>query len=164
VAQLRQSAGETPAGGFWTVIIKSYTPRPQDIKREWWIVDAEGKTLGRLASQIAMILRGKHKPMYSPHMDTGDFIVVINCEKIHVTGNRLDDKFYHRHSEYPGGLTSISLRDQLKRHPDRVIQEAVKGMLPKNSLGRQMIKKLKIYAGPAHPHAAQQPKTLELKG
>jgi large subunit ribosomal protein L13 len=146
------------------VIIKSYTPRPQDIKREWWIVDAEGKTLGRLASQIAMILRGKHKPMYSPHMDTGDFIVVINCEKIHVTGNRLDDKFYHRHSEYPGGLTSISLRDQLKRHPDRVIQEAVKGMLPKNSLGRQMIKKLKIYAGPAHPHAAQQPKTLELKG
>jgi large subunit ribosomal protein L13 len=144
------------------MITKTYTPRPQDITREWWVVDAEGQTLGRLASKIAQILRGKHKPIFATHMDVGDFVVVINCEKIRVTGNKLEDKKYYRHSLYPGGLTTTVLKDQLARHPDRVIEEAVKGMLPKNSLGRQMIKKLKIYAGDAHPHAAQQPKVLEL--
>lgn len=144
------------------MIIKTYTPKPQDIKREWWIVDAEGQTLGRLASQIATILRGKHKPIYAPHIDTGDFVIVINAEKVRVTGNKEEDKLYHRHSGYPGGLTSISLRDQRRRFPERIIESAVRGMLPKNALGRAMFKKLKIYAGPAHPHEAQQPRTLEL--
>lgn len=146
------------------MIIKTFTPKPQDITREWWIVDAEGQTLGRLASKIAAILRGKHKPIFAPNLDTGDFVIVINCEKIVVTGNRLDDKFYYRHSLYPGGLSSISLRDQLKKHPERVIEAAVRGMLPKNSLGRDMYRKMKVYAGPAHPHEAQQPKVLEIKG
>ena len=141
---------------------KTYTPKLQDIKREWWIVDAEGQTLGRLASKIAWILRGKHKPMYAPNLDTGDFVIVINAEKIHVTGNKLEQKEYHRHSNYPGGLTTITLRDQLKQHPERVIESAVRGMLPKNTLGRAMFMKMKIYAGPAHPHQAQQPKQLEL--
>lgn len=140
------------------MIEKTYTPKPQDIQREWWIVDAEGQTLGRLASKIAWVLRGKHKPIFATHMDTGDFVIVINAEKIRVTGNKLDEKEYHRHSRYPGGLTTINLRDQLKRHPDRVIEDAVRGMLPKNALGRQMFKKLKIYAGSEHPHQGQQPK------
>lgn len=143
------------------MIIKTYTPKPQDIKREWWIVDADGQTLGRLASQIALILRGKHKPIYAPHIDTGDFVIIINAEKVRVTGNKEEDKFYHRHSGYPGGLTSISLRDQRWRFPERILESAVRGMLPKNSLGTSMFKKLKIYAGPAHPHEAQQPKPLE---
>lgn len=143
------------------MIIKTYTPKPQDIKREWWIVDADGQTLGRLASQIALILRGKHKPIYAPHIDTGDFVIIINAEKVRVTGNKEEDKFYHRHSGYPGGLTSISLRDQRRRFPERILESAVRGMLPKNSLGTSMFKKLKIYAGPAHPHEAQQPKPLE---
>ena len=144
------------------MIEKTFTPKPQDITRNWWIVDAEGQTLGRLASKIAWILRGKHKPIYAPNLDTGDFVVVINAEKIRVTGNKLDQKEYNRHSLYPGGLTTITLRDQLKQHPDRVIEAAVRGMLPKNTLGRAMFKKLKIYAGPAHPHEAQQPQPLEL--
>lgn len=142
--------------------IKTYTPKPEDIQREWYVVDAKDKTLGRLASQIAVILRGKHKPIFSPHVDVGDFVVVINADKIRVTGRKLDEKMYYRHSGYPGGLTEITLRKQLATHPDRVIQSAVRGMLPKNKLGRAMIKKMKIYAGPNHPHEAQQPKVLDL--
>ena len=141
---------------------KTYSPRPQDIERKWWIVDAEGQILGRLASKIALILRGKHKPTYAPHMDVGDFVIVINADKIATTGNRMEDKMYHRHSKYQGGLTSIRLKDQIKRFPDRPIKIAVKGMLPKNSLGRQMFTKLKVYAGPNHPHEAQQPEVLQL--
>lgn len=142
--------------------IKTYSPKPADIEREWYVVDAKDQTLGRLATQIAVLLRGKHKPIFSPHMDVGDFVIVVNADKIHVTGNKLETKFYYRHSGYPGGLTAISLRDQLARHPDRVIRAAVRGMLPKNSLGRQQLKKLKIYATPNHPHEAQRPKTYEL--
>jgi large subunit ribosomal protein L13 len=125
-------------------------------------VDAEGETLGRLASRIAPILKGKHKPIYTPHLDCGDFVIIVNAEKVRVTGRKLDQKFYHRHSGYPGGLTSISLRDQLAKHPERVLEAAIRGMLPKNKLGRRMIKKLKVYAGDSHPHQAQQPKPLEL--
>jgi large subunit ribosomal protein L13 len=125
-------------------------------------VDAEGQTLGRLASKIAPILRGKHKPIFAPNIDTGDYVIVINCEKIAVTGNKLDEKMYYRHSGYPSGLTEINLRDNLRRFPDRPVREAVKGMLPKTALGRQMLKKLKIYAGSEHPHAGQKPTVLEL--
>lgn len=142
--------------------IKTYSPKPADIEHEWYVVDAKDQTLGRLATQIAVLLRGKHKPIFSPHMDVGDFVIVVNADKIHVTGNKLETKFYYRHSGYPGGLTAISLRDQLARHPDRVIRAAVRGMLPKNSLGRRQLKKLKIYATPNHPHEAQRPKTYEL--
>lgn len=138
--------------------MRTYTTKPEDIKREWFVIDATGMTLGRLATQIAAVLKGKHKPIYSPHMDTGDFVIVVNAHKVRVTGRKLDQKFYYRHSGYPGGLKEISLRDQLDRHPDRVIRFAVRGMLPKNRLGRQMIKKLKVYATPGHPHEAQQPK------
>ena len=140
--------------------MRTYTTKPDDIKREWYVVDATGLTLGRLASQIASVLRGKHKPIFSPHMDCGDFVIVINAEKVRVTGDKLDQKMYYRHSGYPGGLKTISLRDQMKQHPDRVIRLAVRGMLPKNRLGRQMIKKLKVYREPDHPHEAQQPKPL----
>lgn len=138
--------------------MRTYSTKPEDIKREWFVIDATGMTLGRLATQIATVLKGKHKPIYSPHLDTGDFVIVVNAHKVRVTGRKLDQKFYYRHSGYPGGLKEISLRDQLNRHPDRVIRFAVRGMLPKNRLGRQMIKKLKIYATPGHPHEAQQPK------
>ena len=142
--------------------MKTYTVRKGDIKREWYVVDAQGKTLGRLASEIAKILRGKHKPIYVPHLDCGDYVIVVNAEKVRVTGKKLDQKFYYRHSGYPGGLKSINLRDQLQKHPTRVLEAAVRGMLPKNRLGRAMIKKLKLYAGSSHPHQAQQPKVLEL--
>lgn len=142
--------------------MRTFAGRKEDIEREWFVVDAEGQTLGRLASRIAPILRGKHKPSYSPHLDCGDFVIVVNADKVRVTGRKLDQKFYHRHSGYPGGLTSINLRDQLGKHPERVLSEAVRGMLPKTKLGRRMIKKLKVYAGDAHPHQAQQPKILEL--
>ncbi len=142
--------------------MKTYTVRKGDIKREWYVVDAQGKTLGRLASEIAKILRGKHKPIYVPHLDCGDYVIVVNAEKVRVTGKKLDQKFYYRHSGYPGGLKSINLRDQLQKHPTRVLEAAVRGMLPKNRLGRAMIKKLKVYAGDSHPHQAQQPKALEL--
>lgn len=142
--------------------MRTFTEKTADIEREWFIVDADGHTLGRLASTIAPILRGKHKPTYTPHLDCGDFVVIVNAEKVRVTGRKLDQKLYHRHSGYPGGLTSISLRDQLDRHPERVLQMAIKGMLPKTKLGRRMIKKLKVYAGDSHPHQAQQPKALEL--
>lgn len=143
-------------------IIKTYTPKPQDIEKKWWIVDAEGQVLGRLASKIALILRGKHKPMYTPNIDVGDYVIVINADKIAVTGNRMDDKMYYRHSKYQGGLTETSLRDMLKRHPERPLEFAVKGMLPKNALGRAQMKKLKVYAGTDHPHAGQNPEKLEL--
>jgi len=140
--------------------VKTFTAKAAEIERKWYVVDAEGQTLGRLAARIAPILKGKHKPIYTPHLDCGDFVIVINADKVRVTGRKLDQKFYYRHSGYPGGISSISLRDQLARHPERVIQAAIRGMLPKNKLGRRMIKKLKVYAGAAHPHQAQQPRPL----
>ncbi|HEY74038.1 MAG: 50S ribosomal protein L13 [Chloroflexi bacterium] len=142
---------------------KTFVTKQKDVQREWFVVDATGRTLGRLATQIAHVLHGKHKPTYSPSVDAGDFVVVVNAEKIHVTGRKLDKKIYYRHTGYPGGLKEITLRNQLQKHPTRVIEHAVRGMLPKNRLGRRMFTKLKVYAGPEHPHAAQQPKPLELK-
>ena len=142
--------------------MKTYVTKPDEVEREWFVVDAEGKTLGRLASEVARILRGKHKPNYSPSVDVGDYVIVINAGKIRVTGRKLDQKIYYRHSGYPGGLKQIRLRDLLARHPTRVIEHAVRGMLPKNRLGRRMFKKLKVYAGPDHPHHAQRPKPLDL--
>ena len=142
--------------------MKTYSAKPGEVTREWYLVDAEGKTLGRLATQIADTLRGKRKPQFTPHVDTGDFVIVVNAEKIQVTGNKLDQKRYYRHSGYPGGLRSRTLREQLERRPTEVLRVAVKGMLPKNRLARQQITKLKIYAGPVHPHEAQAPKTLEV--
>jgi large subunit ribosomal protein L13 len=138
--------------------MKTYSAKPGEIQRDWYVVDAEGQTLGRLATQIADRLRGKAKPQFTPHVDTGDFVVVVNAEKIAVTGNKLDDKMYYRHSGYPGGLRSRPLREQLDRVPTEVLRKAVRGMLPRNRLGRQQLTKLKIYAGPDHPHAAQEPK------
>lgn len=143
-------------------MIKTYSAKAEDIKREWLVVDAEGKTLGRLSTEIASILRGKHKPIFTPHVDCGDFVIVINAGKIRVTGDRLDQKMYYRHSGYMGGLKQVSLRQMLQTHPERVLQFSVRGMLPKNRLGRQVFKKLKVYASPTHPHAAQQPRVLEL--
>jgi len=141
---------------------KTHATKLSDIKREWYVVDAQGKTLGRLATRIASVLKGKHKPIYSPSMDTGDYVVVVNAEKIVATGRKLDDKMYYRHTGYPGGLVEINLRDQLAKHPERVLQAAVRGMLPHNRLGRAMFKKLKVYAGADHPHTAHKPKKLEL--
>jgi len=141
---------------------KTYIPKASEIEQEWHLVDANGQNLGRLASRIAAVLLGKHKPNFTPGMDTGDHVVVINCERVQVTGKKLDDKFYYRYSLYPSGLTATSLRDQLDKHPDRVITRAVWGMLPHNKFGRQIIKKLKVYAGPDHPHKAQQPKPLAM--
>jgi len=140
---------------------KTFVTKLDDIKREWFYVDADGQSLGRMASKIAAVLRGKHKPIFTPGLDTGDFVVVVNAEKVTVTGNKLTEKFYYRYSGYPGGMTAISLRDQLAKHPDRVIEHAVWGMLPHNKLGRAMLKKLKVYRGPAHPHAAQHPSELK---
>ena len=141
---------------------KTYTAKPEDIQREWYVIDATNQTLGRLASQVAHLLRGKHKPIFTPHMDVGDFVIVINADKIHVTGSKLDDKVYYWHSGYPGGLKSRTLRQQLDKFPARVVETAVRGMLPKNKMGRKMRKKLKVYAGNSHPHQAQKPKVLEL--
>ncbi len=141
---------------------KTYVPKAGEITQEWYLVDANDQNLGRLASKISRIILGKHKPNFTPGMDTGDFVIVVNCERVRVTGNKMEEKFYYRHSGYPSGLKSISLRQQLEKHPDRVIRAAVWGMLPHNKLGRQLIKKLKVYAGPDHPHEAQQPKTLDL--
>ncbi len=139
--------------------------KPQGIEGDWYIVDAEGKTLGRLASQVASVLRGKHKPYYSPHLDTGDYVIVVNAEKVRVTGDKLRQKMYYRHSGYPGGFRAVSLGDMLKRKPEAVIENAVKGMLPHNRLGRRLRRKLKVYSGPNHPpHAAQEPKPLEIEG
>ncbi len=136
--------------------------KPAEVRRDWYIIDAEGKTLGRMASEIARRLKGKHKPIYTPHVDTGDYIVVVNAEKLRVTGNKLEDKMYHHHTGYVGNLKSISLGKLLEKAPERVLQNAVKGMLPRNPLGRAMFRKLKVYAGPEHPHQAQQPKPLDI--
>jgi large subunit ribosomal protein L13 len=141
---------------------KTYTPTADSIKREWYVVDAAGMNLGRLAANIALILRGKHKTTFAPHIDTGDYVIVLNAGQITVTGNKLDEEFYYRHSQYPGGFRQVSLRDMLRKHPERVIEIAVKGMLPHNKLGRQMFKKLKVYTGATHPHQAQHPKVLEV--
>lgn len=142
--------------------MKTISANPATVERDWYIVDASGKTLGRMAAEIAHRLRGKHKPEYTPHVDTGDFIVVINAEKVHVTGRKATDKMYHRHSGYPGGLKSISFEKLIQKAPERTIQSAVKGMLPRGPLGRAMFKKLKVYAGDSHPHSAQQPKELDI--
>ena len=142
--------------------MNTYVTKQSDIKRDWYVVDAQGQTLGRLATRIAAVLKGKHKPIYSPSMDTGDYVVVINAKKIVATGRKLDEKLYYRHTGYPGGLRTVNLRDQLDKHPERVISAAVRGMLPHNRLGRAMFKKLKVYAGAEHPHAAHKPKMLEL--
>jgi large subunit ribosomal protein L13 len=143
--------------------MKTYVATPTDRQRDWFVVDAEGKNLGRLATRIADALRGKRKPEYTPHIDTGDFVVVVNAEKIAVTGNKLKTKRYYRHSGYPGGLRSRTLEEMLERRPDEVIRKAVKGMLPRNRLGRAQLRKLKVYSGPDHPHRAQQPKPLEIE-
>ena len=140
--------------------MRTYTAKPLELERTWYVVDAEAKTLGRLATQIAGVLRGKGKPAYTPHVDTGDFVIVVNAEKIHVTGNKLDQKMVRSHSGYPGGLKERTLREQLERRPTEVIRKAVKGMLPKNRLAAAQLRKLKVYAGPEHPHAAQSPKEL----
>ncbi|HSJ93335.1 MAG TPA: 50S ribosomal protein L13 [Gaiellaceae bacterium] len=140
--------------------MKTWNAKAEDVEREWFVVDAEGQTLGRLATRIADTLRGKRKPTYTPHVDTGDFVVVVNAEKIRVTGNKLDQKRYYRHSGYPGGLRSRTLREQLDRQPAEVIRKAVKGMLPRNRLANRQITKLRVYAGPDHPHEAQNPKPL----
>lgn len=137
--------------------MKTFTARPSDIHRQWLIVDASGKNLGRLATQVSMVLRGKHKPIYTPSMDTGDHVVIINAEKVALTGRKAEDKKYFHHTMYPGGATWTSIVEMMEKHPERVVQKAVRGMMPKTKLGRAMIKKLKVYAGPEHPHAAQQP-------
>ena len=142
--------------------MKTFSAKPNDVTRDWFVVDAADKTLGRLASEIAHRLRGKHKPEYTPHVDTGDYIVVVNAEKIRVTGKKTTDKMYHHHTGYPGGLKSMSFEKLIDKAPERVIQSAVKGMLPKNPLGRAMFKKLKVYAGAEHPHTAQQPQELKI--
>ena len=142
--------------------MKTFSAKASEVNRDWFVVDAADKTLGRLASEIAHRLRGKHKPEYTPHVDTGDYIVVINAEKVRVTGAKATDKMYHRHTGYPGGLKSMSFEQLIEKAPERVIQGAVKGMLPRNPLGRAMFKKLKVYAGAEHPHAAQQPQTLNI--
>lgn len=142
--------------------MKTYTAKPETVKRDWYVVDASGKTLGRLATEIALRLRGKHKPEYTPHVDTGDYIIVVNAEKVHVTGNKAKDKLYHRHTGYPGGLRTMNFAKLIEHAPERVIEKAVKGMLPKGPLGRAMYGKLKVYAGAEHKHAAQQPQALEI--
>jgi len=143
--------------------MKTYVAKPSDRQRDWLLVDAEGKTLGRLASEVATMLRGKRKPEYTPHIDTGDFVIVVNAERIHFTGNKGEAKIYWRHSSYPGGIKSRTLNEMLEQRPEEVIRKAVKGMLPRNRLARQQLTKLKVYAGPDHPHEAQQPKPMEIK-
>ena len=142
--------------------MKTISAKADDVKRDWFLVDADGKTLGRLATEIARRLRGKHKAIYTPHVDTGDYIVVINAEKVRVSGNKAKDKMYYRHSGYMGGLKATSFNDMIERTPEKVIEIAVKGMLPRNPLGRAMYRKLKVYAGPQHQHTAQQPQLLEI--
>ncbi len=144
--------------------MKTYSPKASEIQRSWFIVDAENQTLGRISSQIASVLRGKHKPTFATHMDMGDYVVVVNAEKIRVTGNKSEKKLYYRHSQFPGGFRSTPLRDQLEKHPTRPLERSIRMMLPKNSLGDAMFKKLKIYAGPDHPHSAQNPQTLRIEG
>ncbi len=143
--------------------MKTFSAKPETVKRDWYLVDASGRTLGRLATEIARRLRGKHKPEYTPHVDTGDYIVVINADKVHTTGNKVRDKMYHHHTGYIGNMKHTSLGKLLETHPERIIEIAVKGMLPKNPLGRAMFKKLKVYAGAEHKHAAQQPRKLDIQ-
>jgi large subunit ribosomal protein L13 len=143
-------------------MMKTFSAKAEEVQRDWFVVDAEEKTLGRLASEIAHRLRGKHKAEYTPHVDTGDYIVVVNAEKVRVTGAKTSDKMYHHHTGYPGGLKSMSFEKLIEKAPERVLQRAVKGMLPRNPLGRAMFKKLKVYAGPEHPHTAQQPQSLNI--
>lgn len=140
----------------------TYMAKPQNVERKWYVVDAEGKTLGRLASQVAAILRGKHKPTFTPHVDCGDYVIIVNAEKVRVTGKKETEKVYLRHSGYPGGQKAITFERMIQTHPTRVLELAIKGMLPHNRLGRRMYRKLKVYAGPDHPHAAQKPEKLEL--
>jgi large subunit ribosomal protein L13 len=142
--------------------MRTYLTKPAEVERSWIVINAEGQTLGRLATRIAEVLRGKHKPTYSPSVDCGDYVIVVNAEKIQVTGRRMEQKMYYRHSGYPGGLREISLRHQLEKHPTRVVEAAVRGMLPKTKLGRKMFKKLKVYTGSEHPHQAQQPVVMDL--
>lgn len=142
--------------------MKSFMASPSTVERKWYVVDAEGKTLGRLASEVANVLRGKNKPTYTPHIDTGDYVIVVNAEKIQVTGKKLDQKIYYHHSEYVGGMKEATLREMMQKKPEFVITHTVKGMLPKGPLGRQMLKKLHVYAGPEHNHAAQKPETLDI--
>ncbi len=142
--------------------MKTFMAKAEEVERKWYVVDADGKTLGRLASEVAKILRGKHKPIYTPHVDTGDHVIVINAEKVRLTGKKLDQKMYRRHSQYPGGLKEIPYRQLMEKRPTEAVYKAVKGMLPKNSLGRKMLKKLRVYAGPDHKHEAQQPEMLEI--
>ena len=142
--------------------MRTFSAKPAEVKRDWYVIDAEGKTLGRMATEIARRLRGKHKPEYTPHVDTGDYIIVINADKVRVSGNKENGKIYWRHSGYPGGIRSTSVATMRETHPERIIEKAVKGMLPRNPLGRAMFRKLKVYAGAEHPHTAQQPNTLEL--
>lgn len=144
-------------------MMKTFSANAQNVKRSWYLIDATNKTLGRLASEIAVRLRGKHKPEFTPHVDTGDYIIVVNAEKIRVTGRKMENKIYHRHTGYPGGIKDMPLQDMLRKHPGRVLEIAVKGMLPKNRLGRQMYRKLKVYAGADHDHQAQQPEILEIQ-
>jgi large subunit ribosomal protein L13 len=151
-----------PNNGSGATDMTTESAKPAEVRRAWYLIDAEGKTLGRLATEIASRLRGKHKPQYTPHVDTGDYMVVVNAEKVRVTGNKLQDKMYYRHTGYIGNLRSKNLSDMLAEHPERVIEIAVKGMLPHNPLGREMYRKLKVYAGPEHRHQAQQPQLLEL--
>jgi large subunit ribosomal protein L13 len=142
--------------------MKTYNPKKEEIEHKWWLVDAEGKVLGRLATEVAVLLRGKNKPGFAAHVDTGDFVVVINAEKVRVTGNKLEDKMYYHHSQYPGGLREQTLKEVLAKKPEDVIEHAVRGMIPKNKLGRAVIKKLKVYKGPVHPHEAQNPQEIKL--
>lgn len=141
--------------------MKSYMAKPEEIEKKWYVIDAEGKVLGRLATEVASILRGKHKPIYTPHVDTGDFVIVINADKVKLTGKKLEQKKYYYHSGYPGGLKSVSYNRMMEENPEKAIELAVKGMMPKNKLGRQMFKKLKVYSGPEHKHEAQQPELYE---
>ena len=143
--------------------MKSYMAKPETLTRDWYVVDAEGHTLGRLASEVAKVLRGKHKPIFTPYVDTGDYVIIVNADKIKVTGKKMDQKIYYHHSEYIGGMKEATLREKLAKKPEQVLELAIKGMLPKGPLGRQMYKKLYVYAGPDHKHAAQKPQALELK-
>jgi large subunit ribosomal protein L13 len=147
---------------IWVLIMKTFSAKPESVKRDWYVVDADGKTLGRLASEIASRLRGKHKPEYTPHVDTGDYIIVVNCEKIAVTGAKRTDKTYYHHTGFIGGIKSITFDKLLEKAPEQIIEKAVKGMLPKGPLGRAMFRKLKVYAGTEHQHAAQQPQVLDI--
>lgn len=143
--------------------MSTFMAKPAEVERKWYVVDADGVTLGRLAAEVASILKGKKKPIYTPHVDTGDYVIVVNADKVKVTGKKLDQKVYFSHSEYVGGVKEVTLREQLKKHPERVVEHAVKGMLPKGALGKQMYMKLRVYAGPEHEHAAQKPEVLTLK-